>query len=243
MQGRPPSSPRPTTAFNRDQFQQGLRQQSYDMEEEESDEESVFAFLPPSTADPKQHTCCQQVQYPEPVFNPLDRQYPIPPPVPPAAPFPVDSTSPSISPPSRVHYSLPGINGVSPSTNSRLYPCTLPPSPSTDSRPSTEMASPDLYRLRRLGTALSSKLGVVDVKETEEPRPLSPSAKSSVFQHGLDPSHSHSQPISHSQTQMYHPHYRQQHAGMEIPQTAKSLADSLNFTQSMMEDNESQSIK
>ena len=174
MQGRPSSSrpstsARPTTAFDRDQFQylqQHLQQQQpHEIEEEseeESDDEDVFAFLPPTTADQEQQPTSQSpfafgpVTYPEPTFDPWGRQYPISPAAAPAAP-PLP----------------PGIHGIPSETLPPPHPYgkppISPPSPSTDSHPSTGMSGPDFYRLKRLGTAASSKLGVVDdVKEVKE---------------------------------------------------------------------------
>ena len=81
----------------------------------------------------------------------------------------------------------------------------------------------------------------------ENPRPtsVSPSAQSSFFQYAAGPSYSHSQSISQSQSPVYH--QQQQHrAGLGIlgmPKATNSLADSLSLTQSMMEDDESRSIK
>ena len=155
MQGRPSSSrpstsARPTTAFDRDQFQQRIQQQQPHEIEEESDEESededVFAFLPPTTADKEQQSTSQSpfgfaaVPYPEPTFDPWGRQYPISRPGVPAAP--------------------PGIHDTSSQTHPHPHPYNKPPSsPSTDPHPSTGMSGPDLYRLNKLGTAASSKLG------------------------------------------------------------------------------------
>ena len=186
MQGRPTSSARPSTsarpgtAFDRDQFQQRLQpQQPQEIEEEyeeESDDEDVFAFLPPTTADQQQQSHYQQsdyVQYPQPAFDPWGRQYPSPPIYPSASsknPFAID---PSISLPPQVisrHPSPPGIHDI-PSPKSP-YPHNQaslpPPSPSTDSHPSTGMTGPDFFRLKRLGTAVSSKLAVVDDNEKEK---------------------------------------------------------------------------
>ena len=230
MQGRPPSSrpstsARPTTAFDKDQFQQRLQQQQpheivEEEYEEESDDEDVFAFLPPTTADQEQQSTPQSpftfaaVPYPEPTFDPWNRQYPISPP-PPAAPIP------------------PSSHGIPSETLShpRLY--NQPPvSPSTDSHPSTGMSGTDFYRLKSLGTAACSKLAVVrDVKGQEEDE-----------KKGLD-----SQSNSQSQSQTY-PEYQQQqhHAGtgvLGMPKAACSQADSLSVTQSVLEDDESRSIK
>ena len=155
---RPSTSARPTTAFDRDHFQylqQHLqRQKPHEIEEEseeESDDEDVFAFLPPTTAD-QQQSSFSPVAYPEPTFDPWGRQYPTSPPA--ALPLP------------------PGIPGISSESHSppHLYNKSpiVPPSPSTDSHPSTGMTGPDFYRLKRLGTAASSKLGVVDNPEETE---------------------------------------------------------------------------
>lgn len=194
MQGHPPSSARPstsgrpTTAFDRDQFQQHqqrLQQQPFEIEEEyeeESDDEDVFAFLPPTTADQEQQqhqpffTQSNHVQYPEPTFDPWGRQYPV------AAssknPFAIDHNTQyaSTSPPQAgsLHALPPGIHGAHP--HPYIQQSTLPPpSPSSDSHPSTGMTGPDLYRLKRLGTAVSSKLSAgakageeVDDKENEQ---------------------------------------------------------------------------
>lgn len=171
MQGRPSSSrpstsARPTTAFDRDQFhhiQHHIQQQQpHEIEEEseeESDDEDVFAFLPPTTADQEQQSTSHSpfafspVPYPEPTFDPWGRQHPITPS--PAPPLP------------------PGIRGISSQTHPNPLPNSKPPisppSPSTDSHPSTGMSGPDFYRLKRLGTAALSKLGVVDnAKEMKE---------------------------------------------------------------------------
>ena len=162
---RPSTSARPTTAFDRDQFQYHLQQhQPHEIEEEseeESDDEDVFAFLPPTTADQERQPTSQSpstfasVPYPEPTFDPWGRQYPISPVA--ARPLP------------------PGIHGTPYQTHPtpHLYnkPPISPPSPSTDSRPSTGMTGPDFYRLKKLGKAALSKLGVgvVDnVKQTEK---------------------------------------------------------------------------
>lgn len=185
MQGRPSSSARPstsarpTTAFDRDQFQyhqQRLQHQpSIEEEYEESDDEDVFAFLPPTTADQEQSLSqspfafVNHVQYPEPAFDPWGRQYPIPPSIPadsseiPSSTDPNTYTSPdAVAVPPGIH------NFTSPPYNQPSLP---PPSPSTDSHPSTGMSGPDLYRLKRLGTATSSKLVVVDdVNEVEKER-------------------------------------------------------------------------
>ena len=204
MQGRPSSSrpstsARPTTAFDRDHFQQ---QQPHVIAEEEygeeSDDEDVFAFLPPTTADQDQQSTSQSpftfavVPYPEPTFDPWDRKS-IPP-----------TTIPSASCSHPHSYNPP------------------PASPSTDSHPSTGMSGPNNYRLKSLGTPASSKLPVVqDVKEQEEDE-----------KKGLDSQ-------SNSQTQ-------QHHARTGVPRMSKpasSLADSLSATQSMLEDDESRSIK
>ena len=230
MQGRPPSSrpstsARPTTAFDRDQFQhqqQCLQQQQpHEIEEqeyeEESDDEDVFAFLPPSTADREQQSTSQSpftfavVPYPEPTFDPWGRQYPISPP--PAAPIP------------------PSIHGIPSQTHPHPYPYNQPPAspPSTDSHPSTGMSGPDFYRLKSLGTAASSKLAVVeDVREREEDE-----------KKGVD-----SQTNSQSRSQTYR--QQQHHAGMGVQgmsNATSSLADSLSLVQSMLEDDESRSIK
>lgn len=161
MQGRPSSSrpstsARPTTAFDRDQFQYQQhhlqQQQPHEIEEgseEESDDEDVFAFLPPTTADQEQQSTSQSpltVLYPQPTFNPWDRQYPI---TPPSAP--------------------PGIAAQThPLPHPHNKPPISPPSPSTDSQPSTGMSGLNLYRLKKLGTAVSSKLGFVDNVEGEK---------------------------------------------------------------------------
>ena len=233
MQGRPPSSrpstsARPTTAFDRDQFQhhqQCLQQQQpHDIEEqeyeEESDDEDVFAFLPPSTADREQQSTSQSpftfaiVPYPEPTFDPWGRQNPISPPLP-AAPIP-----PSI-------YCIPS------QTHSHSHPYNQPPvsPPSTDSHPSTGMSGPDFYRLKSLGTAASSKLAVVeDVKEREEDE-----------EKGVD-----SQTYSQSRSQTYHQQHPGHHAGTGVQgmsNATSSLADSLSLVQTMLEDDESRSIK
>ena len=180
MQGRPSSSrpstsARPTTAFDRDQFQhhqQRLQQQQpYEIEEEyeeESDDEDVFAFLPPSTADQEtsQSPFAHYVQYPEPAFDPWGRQYPTPAP---ASSF--SSNAPPVSPPPHAPPSPPGISPTHSHPHPYPYnrPSLPPPSPSTDSHPSTGMSGPDLYRLKRIGTAVSSKLGAVeDVKKLEK---------------------------------------------------------------------------
>ena len=149
---RPSTSARPTTAFDRDQFQHLQhhlhQQQPHDIEEEseeESDDEDVFAFLPPTTADQEQQPTPEStfafapVTYPEPTFDPWGRQYPS-----------SSSTGPPVPPgiPSQTHpYNKPPIS---------------PPSPSTDSHPSTGMSGPDFYRLKTLFSAASSKLGAVD---------------------------------------------------------------------------------
>ena len=162
MQGRPSSSrpstsARPTTAFERDQFQclqQRLQQQQQPHEieeesEEESDDEDVFAFLPPTTADQERQSASQSpfgfgaVPYPEPAYDPWGRQYPISPGAAVAPPVPPGITSQTLPHP----YKKAPIS---------------PPSPSTDSHPSTGMSGPDLYRLKKLGTAASSKLVAVD---------------------------------------------------------------------------------
>ena len=168
MQGRPSSSrpstsARPTTAFDRDQFQhtqhQFQQQHIEEESEEESDDEDVFAFLPPTTADQEQQSTSHSpfafapVPYPEPTFDPWGRQHPITPS--PAPPLP------------------PGIRGISSQTHPNPLPNgkppISPPSPSTDSHPSTGMSGPDFYRLKRLGTAALSKFGVVNnAKETKE---------------------------------------------------------------------------
>jgi hypothetical protein len=90
------------------------------------------------------------------------------------------------------------------------------------------MSGPDLYRLKCMGTAAPSKLAV-RLQEEDEKK-------------GVD-SQSNSQP--HSQT--YH-QYEQQlhHAGPGVlgkALAASSLADSLSVTQSILEDDESRSIK
>ena len=164
MQGRPSSSrpstsARPTTAFDRDQFQHQQhhlqQQQPHEIEEEseeESDDGDVFAFLPPTTADQEQQSTSQSpfsftpVVYPQPTFDPWGRQYPV---TPPPAP--------------------PGIHDIPSQTHPLPHrPPISPPSPSTDSHPSTGMSGPDLYRLKRLGTAASSKLVVVDNVKSEK---------------------------------------------------------------------------
>lgn len=241
MQGRPSSSARPstsarpTTAFDRDQFQQHQQrlqqQQPYEMEEEyeESDDEDVFAFLPPTTPDPERQTTsfafANHVQYPEPTFDPWGRQYPISSPIH-AAAFST-AIDPSTYPSS--HY----VAAVPPdpsSTHSQPYPHILsPPSPSTDSHPSTGMSGPNLYRLQRLGTAASSKLGVVDDVEKEAKGDESEKKEDSDDSAG--PSYSHSYSQSYSQT-CHQP-----------LQADSSLADSLSMTQGVVEDDESRSIK
>jgi hypothetical protein len=159
MQGRPSSSrpsttARPTNAF--DQLQHPLQQQqpleiAEEEYEEESDDEDVFAFLPPTTAD--QQSTSQSpftfaaVPYPEPTFDPWDRQNPLSPP--PAAPIPPNIQS---------------------EAHSHPLPHNHPPpvSPSTDSHPSTGMSGPDLYRLKCMGTAAPSKLAVRLQEEDEK---------------------------------------------------------------------------
>jgi hypothetical protein len=161
LSSRPSTSARPTTAFDRDQFQQQClqqHQQPHELEEEseeESDDEDVFAFLPPTTAD--QESTSQSpfsfaaVQYPEPTFDPWGRQYPI---------------CPHVSPPIP-----PGI-GIPSQTHPHPYSHNIPPpSPSTDSHPSTGMSGPDSYRLNRLGTAAFPTLGVVDDVEEMKMEP------------------------------------------------------------------------
>ena len=180
MQGRPSSSrpstsARPTTAFDRDQFQQRLQQQHpHEIEEEyeESDDEDVFAFLPPTTADQERESAFQSpfsfandVQYPEPTYDPWGRPYP-----------PMSAAAPSEYPFSidpNTHTSLPFHAtalppGIPCLTHSQSYNQAPLPSPSTDSHPSSGMSGPDFYRLKRLGTAASSILGAVDdAKEIE----------------------------------------------------------------------------
>ena len=231
MQERPsfsrPSTSRPTTTFDRDQFQHRPQQhQPHEIAEEEyeedSDDEDVFAFLPPTTADQQRQSTSQSpftfaaVPYPEPTFDPWDRQYPISPLPPPADPIPPNISSEEHSHPH--------------------YPYNQPPpvSPSTDSHPSTGMSGPDFYRLKSLGTAATSKLAVVeDIREQEDDE-----------KKGVD-SHSNSQ----SQSQTYHQCQQQHHhrdSGPGVlgkPLAASSLTDSLSVTQSILEDDESRSIK
>lgn len=227
MQGRPPSSrpstsARPTTAFDRDQFQHRLQQQqpheiAEEEYEEESDDEDVFAFLPPTTADQEQQSTSQSpftfaaVPYPEPTFDPRDRQYSI-------------SRLPAIP--------IPPSN-ITSEAHSRPHSFNQPPpaSPSTDSHPSTGISGRDFYRLKSLGTAACSKLAVVkDVREQEENE-----------KKGVD-----FQSNTQSQPQTYHQHQQRQHqAGrvLGMPKAASSLADSLSVTQSILEDDQSRSIK
>lgn len=225
MQGpsssRPSTSARPTTAFDKDQFQHRIQQQqpheiAEEEFEEESDDEDVFAFLPPTTADQEQHSTSQSlftfgaVPYPEPTFDLWDRQHPMSPPL--AATIPPSIPSEAYSHPHT--YNKP------------------PASPSTDSHPSTGMSGPDFYRLKSLGTAATSKLAVVeDVKEQEDDE-----------KKGVD-SQSNSQP----QSQTYHQYQQQQnHAGTGVlgrPLAASSLTDSFSVTHSILEDDESRSIK
>ena len=219
MQGRPSSSrpstsARPTTAFDREQFQHRLQQQqphqiAEEDCEEESDDEDVFAFLPPTTADQERQSTSQSlftfaaVPYPERTFDLWDRQHPLSPP-PPAAPI-----SPSRPSEARSH----------------PHPYSQPPpaSPSTDSHPSTGMSGPNFYRLKSLGTAATSKLAVVeDAKEQEGDE------KKGV---GIP-----------SNSQSYHQCQQQQnHAGPGVLRS--SIDDSLSVTQSVLEDDESRSIK
>jgi hypothetical protein len=220
MQGRPSSSrpstsARPTTAFDRDQFQhhqQRLQQQqplvlAEEEYDEESDDEDVFAFFPPTTADQEQQSTSQSpftfaaVPYPEPTFDPWDRQYPSPP----AALIP------------------PSIHGIQSETHSYPHTYNQPPlSPSTDSHPSTGMSGPDIYRLKSLGIAASPKLAVVEEGEKK----------------GVD-----SQSNSQSQSQTYHQQHHARTGVLGMPKLAGSLTDSLSITQSMLEDDESRSIK
>jgi hypothetical protein len=241
MQGRPSSSrpstsARPTTAFDRDQFhhhQQHLQQQqSHEIEEEseeESDDEDVFAFLPPTTADQEQQPASQSpftfgpVTYPEPTFDAWGRQYP---------------TSPAIAPP------LPP--GIPSQTHPPppLYdkPLISPPSPSTDSHPSTGISIPNFYRLKKLVTTI--RTGSASTSGVASQNARLSSTQSSSFQRTAGPSHSQSN--SQSQSQTYHQYRQQQHSGTGIlgmPQAASSVADSLSMTQSMMEDGEGRSIK
>jgi hypothetical protein len=178
MQGssRPFTSGRPTTAFDRDQFQQHLQQQQpreIEEEYEESDDEDVFAFLPPTTADQERESAFQSpfsfgnhVQYPEPTYDPWGRPYP---PIPAAGapseyPFSMDPNT-YTSPPFHATALPPGIPCQ---TYSQSYSQAPLPSPSTDSHPSSGMSGPDFYRLKRLGTAASSILDAVDdVKDME----------------------------------------------------------------------------
>ena len=230
MQGRPPSSrpstsARPTTAFQFQHHQQRLQQQQpHEVEEEEyeeeSDDEDVFAFLPPTTADQEQDSASRSpftfadVPYPEPTFDPWGRQLPVSPP--PPAPIP------------------PSIHGIPSQIHPHPHPyghLPVPPSPSTDSHASTGMSGPDFYRLKSLGTAASSKLAVVeDVKEQEEDETK-----------GVD-----SPSNSQSQSQTYHQYQHQHHAGtgvLGMQKAASSLGDSVSVAQSMLEDDESRSIK
>ena len=172
MQGRPSSSrpstsARPTTAFDRDQFQsqQERLQQPYVIEEqyEESDDEDVFAYLPPTTADQERDPSSQSpfafsnhVQCPGPTFDPWGRQYIIPPPIPATASlensYSMDHTSSSpILPP-----------GIPSPTYSQLY--QPPPSSPSIYPPSTGISGPELHRL---GTA-ASNLGVADDVERKQ---------------------------------------------------------------------------
>jgi hypothetical protein len=254
LSSRPSTSARPATAFDRDQFQhhqQRLQQQQpHEIEEdyEESDDEDVFAFLPPSTADQERQSTsfafANHVQYPEPTFDPWGRQYPICPTISAAAATssigPDTYTSPSPS-----HAAADGIPSP---IHSHLYnQPPLPPSPSTDSHPSTGMSGPDLYRLKKLGTATSSKLGVVDdIKEMDREPKVDSENEAENLSDSAGPSHSHSQSNSQSQSQTYHQSPQQQrYAGnSEMPQAPSSLADSLSITtQRMLEDDESRSIK
>ena len=147
MEGRPSSSrpstsARPTTAFDRDQFQylqhHLQQQQPHEIEEaseleEESDDEDVFAFLPPSTADQEQQSPSQSpftfaaLPYPEPTFDPWGRQF---------------SMSPTSAPPLP-----PGITGIPSQTHSLPHPYYEPPlsshSLASESHPSTGMSGPD----------------------------------------------------------------------------------------------------
>ena len=220
MQGRPSSSrpstsARPTTAFDRDQFQHRLQQQqpheiAEKEYEDESDDEDVFAFLPPTTADQEQQSTSQSpfafaaVSYPEPTFDPWDRQYPISPPIPPSI-----------------------LSEAHPHPHQYNHP--PPVSPSTDSHPSTGMSGPDFYRLKSLGTAATSKLAVVeDVREQEDDEKKAADSQSNF-------------------RSQYHQYQQQQNnVGTEVlgrPLVASSLVDSLSVTQSILEDDESRSIK
>ena len=217
MQGRPPSRPstsaRPTTAFDRDQFQHRLQQQQpHEIVEEEykeeSDDEDVFAFLPPTTADQEKQSTSQSpftfaaVPYPEPTFDPWDRRYPI---SPPSAPI------------------TQSIHRILSETHSHPQSYNQPPaSPSTDSHPSTGMSGPDFYRLKRLGTAACSKLPV-EQEENEKK--------------GVD-----SQSNSQSQSQTYQQQHAGTGV-LRMPKAASSLNDSLSVTQSILEDDEGRSIK
>ena len=239
MQGRPSSSARPTTsarpstAFDRDQFQyqqQHLQQQQpYGLEEEyeESDDEDVFAFLPPSTADQVERQSTSfafgnHVQYPEPTFDPWGRQYPLSPPIPAAASstdFTADTSSPSPPHATAVPTSIP-----SPACVHSYSYNQPPPSPSTDSNPSTGMSGPDSYHLKRLGVVndiqeIEKKPQADGENEAEEKGDPNDSA-------GLSHSHSQSDPQKSDQ------------AGTGIPQATSSLADSLT-----MADDESRNIK
>jgi len=199
MQGRPPSSgrpstsARPSTAFDRDHFQQRLQQQPYEIEEEyeeDSDDDNVFAFVPPTTADQEKQRSqspftnspfavhSNGVQYPEPAFDPWGRYPTLPAATSSKNPFPVSTAdtntqSYTISPPLNAgsqQTSPPPAHGVLPHHHPHPHnqPPISPPSPSTDSHPSTGMTGPDFYRLKRMGTAVSSKLGVEDKAQEKE---------------------------------------------------------------------------
>jgi hypothetical protein len=153
LSSRPSSSARPTTAFDRDQFQhqQRLEQQIEEEEYEEEESDDEDVFaFSPPTTANQEKHSHFTVPYPEPAFDPWGRQYPISPP-PPIPPHP-----------------HPYIRPVSPS------------SPSTGSHPSTGMSGPDFYRLKRLGTAASSNLAVVEENGVNSDRYQQQQAASSL---------------------------------------------------------------
>jgi hypothetical protein len=154
MARRPPSSagsfrpytanhPRPDTSAGQSAFydhrdpQYSYGQDYVLEEEEESEEEDVFAFLPPSTADQQlptqvhlspslQPPPAPQISFPSPTFNPFAR-------------YPADST-------------------IGPSVQYILPPPQSPPSTATDSNTHNNTQE-DQFRLRRLNTVTTASHG------------------------------------------------------------------------------------
>lgn len=170
--------PRPTTSgpgypdfFDRDQqYTANSQDQSIDEEDEESDDEDVFAFGPPGTADQEAHTntstvsptASPTVSFPPPTFDPASPYF--------------------------------AYNTAGPSSLHSRHP--YPMSPQVETPPSTDSQSgDDPYRMRRIGQTVSTpatthtgKSGVSSAVSSREVRVSLPRTKDRIEEDsGEDP--------------------------------------------------------